>query len=116
MQFALLLYENESDFHTLPEDEQIKVMEAHMAFAAELRAAGAYVTGMPLDPVSTARRLMPKGDIQDGPYADTKEQLGGFYVIHAGSMAEAQAWARKCPAHRNGGQIEIRAVPDHEPG
>lgn len=113
MQYALLLYEDEASFHGLPEAEQMEVIRAHMAFADALRAAGAYVTGMPLEPVATARRLMPKGEVQDGPYADTKEQLGGLYIIHASSMEEAKAWAEKCPTHSLGGTIEIRAVPEH---
>lgn len=113
MQYALFLFEDEAAFMALPEAEQMAILEDHMAFSEELRAAGAYVTGMPLEPAETAKCLQAKGDIQDGPFADAKEQLGGLYVIHAGSMAEAEAWARKCPAHKNGGTIEIRPVPDY---
>ena len=113
MQFALFLFEDESAFLSLPEDQQMAVIKEHMAFSEELRAAGAYVTGMPLEPVETARCLIAKGDIQDGPFADAKEQMGGLYVINAGSMEEAEAWARKCPVHKSGGTIEIRPIPDY---
>ena len=113
MQYVLFLYEDEAQFEALPEAEQMAAIQAHMAFSDALRAAGAYVTGMPLAPSATGRLLLPRGEIQDGPFADTKEQLGGLYVIHASSMEEAKAWAEKCPAHTSGGTIEIRAVPDY---
>jgi hypothetical protein len=113
MQFALFLFEDEATFHALPEDQQMTIVEEHMVFSEELQAAGAYVTGVALEPAGTGRCLKAAGDIQDGPYADTKEQMGGVYVINAGSMAEAEAWARKCPVHKSGGTIEIRPVPDY---
>lgn len=113
MQFALFLFEDESLFQSLPEDQQMAVVQEHMAFSEELRAAGAYVTGFALEPGETARCLASTGDIQDGPFAEAKEQMGGLYVINAGSMAEAEAWAKKCPVHRSGGTIEIRPVPDY---
>ncbi|RAN33074.1 hypothetical protein HY3_13570 [Hyphomonas pacifica] len=113
MQYALFLFEDESTFFSLSEDEQMAIVQEHMAFSEELQAAGAYVTGVALEPAETARCLKAKGDIEDGPFADTKEQMGGVYVINAGSMAEAEAWARKCPVHKSGGTIEIRPVPDY---
>ena len=113
MQFALFLFEDESGFQSLPEDEQMAVVQEHMAFSEELRAAGAYVTGFALEAGETAHCLTPKGDIQDGPFAEAKEQMGGVYVINAGSMAEAEAWAKKCPVHKSGGTIEIRPIPDY---
>ncbi|MCA8899989.1 MAG: YciI family protein [Hyphomonas sp.] len=112
MQFALFLYDIET-FHDQTEAEQMAVVGEYMAYTAELEAAGAHVSGVPLDASTLARTLMPGGAIQDGPYADTKEQLGGLYIIHAGSMDEALAWARKCPSHRHGGRIEVRPIPDY---
>ena len=60
MQFALFLFEDEATFHALPEDQQMAIVEEHMAFSEELQAAGAYVTGVALEPASAVMAVGPK--------------------------------------------------------
>jgi hypothetical protein len=111
MQFMLLLHDDEAAWTGLSEDRQMAIVGEHMAYSDELQTAGAFVSGAALDPSATAKIVTGSG-IQDGPYADTKEQLGGFYLIEAASMAEAVEWAGKCPAAKTG-KVEVRPVPDY---
>lgn len=115
MKYALFLYDNE-DFQTLPEAEQMEIVSQYAAYSELLEKAGAFVFGEPLDHSTTGKTLKADGAVQDGPYADTKEQLGGFYIIEAETIDAAMDWARKCPSHQHGGQIEVRPVPDYMDG
>ena len=111
MKFVLFLYDDEAAFHGLSEAEQGAIFGQHMAYSEALEKAGAMVGGEPLDAAASARIV--RGDaVQDGPYADTKEQLGGFYVIEAASIEEAVDWAKRCPLSP-GGSVEVRPVPDY---
>lgn len=112
MQFALLLYDNES-FHEKSESDQQTIIAEHMAFSESLQKSGALVSGEPLETSSTAKTVRASGLVEDGPYADTKEQLGGFYVIDVDDMSAAIEWARKCPALKDNGSVEVRAVPNY---
>ena len=112
MQFSLLLYDDES-FHAKPEPEQEKIVAEHIAFSEKLRASGAYVGGEPLDPSSSAKTLRAGGAVEDGPFADSKEQLGGYYIIDVESIDAAVEWARQCPTHKENGTIEVRPVPNY---
>ncbi|MAP49543.1 MAG: hypothetical protein CMH90_08705 [Oceanicaulis sp.] len=109
MKYALLIYGAESQWNTLSEAEQMAMFEKHGAYSEALVQAGLMVSGEPLDVAETAKRITDDG-VQDGPYADTKEQLGGFYVIEAGTLQTALDWAAKCP-RLPGDQIEVRPVP-----
>lgn len=111
MQYALLLHDAEDSFFGLSEAEQMAVVEEHMAYSEALEKAGAMVSGAPLSPAATAR-LVRGETVEDGPFADSREQLGGFYVIEAASMDEAVAWAKRCPAAKTG-TVEVRPVPDY---
>ena len=112
MQFSLLLYDDES-FHNKPEAEQQQIVGEHMAFSEKLRTSGVFVGGEPLDPSAMAKTLRTGGTVEDGPFADTKEQLGGFYIIDVESLDAAIEWARQCPTHKNDGTIEVRPVPNY---
>lgn len=112
MQFALFLYDTE-DFQSLPESEQAAIIGQYMAYSQMLEKAGAYVSGEPLDHSGTARTLRPSGSVEDGPYSETREQLGGYYVIEAENLDAAMEWARKCPSHKHGGHIEVRPIPNY---
>lgn len=109
MKFTLLIYGAESQWNALSEAEQMAMFEQHGAYSEALVEAGLMVAGEPLDVSATAKRVTDDG-VQDGPYADTKEQLGGFYVIEADSMQTALDWAAKCP-RLPGDLIEVRPVP-----
>ncbi len=114
MKFALLIFDDES-FHDMSESEHGEVMLAHKAFADALVEAGAMVGGEPLVRSNEAATLFGDGRVQDGPFADSKEQLGGFYIIDVSGQEEALKWAAKIPSSSpNGGAVEVRAIPDYE--
>ncbi len=117
MQYALLVYENEATAY--PEGYESPafqaILEAHNAFAGELVEVGAMRGGAGLKPVDTATtvRVAPSGrTVHDGPFAETREQLGGFYLIEAENLDDAIAWAKKLPIAPSGGSIEVRPVID----
>jgi hypothetical protein len=110
MKYTLFLYGDETAFASLPPAAFVQVKAAFEGYTQVLKDAGVFVTTDWLKPSTTATMLSMKDGarrVQDGAYADTKEQLGGFYVIDVANLDEALKWAEKCPAARNG-QIEIR--------
>ena len=119
MQFALLIYDDEKVWAGLSEDDQNAIMGEYFAYTDELRKAGAHRGGEALQPISSARSLRVRdGDriVTDGPFAETKEQFGGFYLIDVDSQEDALDWAARIPSARLG-TIEIRPVVvfDREP-
>lgn len=113
MQYALLLYDNEE---AMGKDAGGSIYQAlvqqHRAFSAELRASGVQVGGAGLKSTASATTLRntPNGrTIHDGPWAESKEQLGGFYLIEVQDLDAAIAVARRVPLS-TGGSVEIRAV------
>lgn len=111
MKFMLILHDDEAAWLSLSEAEQGAVVGEHMAYVDALVKAGALVSGEPLAEAASAK-ILRGGVVQDGPYADTKEQIGGFYVIEADGMDAALEWARRCP-NTPQGAIEVRPVPDY---
>jgi len=117
MKYACLIYSDENDTtaHPQPGSEAFgKIMEGYMAFGAEAGEAGVIVAGEPLESTSTATCLRVRGGevtTTDGPFAETKEHLGGFYILDCESLDEAMKWAAKIPTASTG-TIEIRPVPD----
>jgi hypothetical protein len=86
--------------------------QGHVRFATELGAAGKMVVGERLRPDTDASRIRLKAgqhQVMDGPFAETKEALGGFYLIECDTRAEAIEWAKKIPL-REGGYIEVRPI------
>lgn len=113
--FMLLLYADERAGMQIPEADMARWMEKMNAYADALKKAGAHVAHGALGITADATTVnLRDGELQvhNGPFADTKEQLGGYYMIEAADMAEAQQWAAKCPA-AIWGHIEIRQV-SHE--
>ncbi|MCL4131246.1 UNVERIFIED_CONTAM: hypothetical protein GTU68_010758 [Idotea baltica] len=89
-------------------------MAGYMGFGEEAGAAGVLVAGEALEPTSSATSVQVRdGDVitTDGPFAETKEQLGGFYIVECDTLDEAVKWAAKIP-HAATGTIEVRPVPD----
>lgn len=111
MQYALLIYE---DHDAYPGGEQGEawqaILNAHTAFGGEVAQAGIMRGGAGLKAVQTATTVRTQGGqqtVHDGPFAETREELGGFYLIEVADLDEAIAWARKVPLSKNGA-IEIR--------
>ena len=116
MQYALLIYETPEAFSSRANpsnDEPIRA--AWRVYHRSLVEAGVYVAGDPLrlpEMGTTVRAKQGKRDIQDGPYADTKEQLGGFIILELPSLDAAIEWASRCPA-ASYGAVEVRPLaPD----
>ena len=112
MQYALLIYDDETEWAKMSEDERNGLYGEYFAFTNELRASGSYVDGNPLQPTSDATTVRVRNGEQvvtDGPFAETKEQLGGYYIVETASADEALEWAAKIPGARVG-SIEVRPV------
>lgn len=116
MQYLLLIYSNENTnaerMKKMSEADRGKVFGEWMAYTEQLKTAKVHVGGEALQPTATASTVrLRDGEriVSDGPFAETKEQLGGFYFIDAENLDEALAWAAKCPGARNG-TIEVRPV------
>ncbi|MEQ1769834.1 MAG: YciI family protein [Devosia sp.] len=112
MRYMLLLYANEAAGQSLAPDEMAAWMEKMSAYGAALKKAGALVSTGGLGLSASALTLHTEKDklqVHAGPYAETQEQLGGYFLIDADSMDAARAWAARCPAVL-WGHIEIRQV------
>lgn len=112
MQYMLLIYNNEAAWETLSPQEGEKIHGAYMEYTRQMAQAGVLRSGEALKPVSTAttvRVRSGKVTTVDGPFAETKEQLAGYYVIDVPSLDEATKWASKCPSAPVG-SIEVRPV------
>jgi hypothetical protein len=109
MQYMLLIYLEEN---ALSETERAKCYEESAGYARQLHASGQYVAAAPLHPTATATSLRIREGrklITDGPFAETREQLGGFFLIEAGNLDQAIEIAGQIPAGR-WGTVEIRPV------
>jgi hypothetical protein len=112
MQYMLLIYGDENGWESLGEEERGQMMQAYGSFTQELRDRGALVAGDALEPTQTATTVrVQSGETltTDGPFAETKEQLGGYYLVEADSLDEAIEWAAKIPAASHG-SVEVRPV------
>ena len=106
MQYVLLIYDTEGA------GERDGLMQEYFAYTDELEASGKLVSSAPLQPSATAQSVrVREGEISlsDGPFAETKEQLGGYYVIDVDTPEEAAEWAAKIPSSRFG-TVEVRAI------
>ena len=121
MQYALLIYdENTANPSPEPPDPAVwgQVMEEYNAFTAAIREAGVHRGGEALHPNPTATSVRVRDGqtmTTDGPFAETKEGLGGFYLLECADLDEALAWAARCPGSRYG-TVEVRPVIDMAPG
>jgi hypothetical protein len=113
MQYLLLIYGDEANgWESLSEEEQGEIFQAYGTYTQELQDSGAMVAGDALQPTQTATTVRVRNDetlTTDGPFAETKEQLGGYYLVDVGSLDEALEWAAKIPGARHGA-IEVRPV------
>jgi hypothetical protein len=112
MQYMLLIYGAESDWDQLPKAEQQRVFGEFMQFTQDIVASGHFKAGDPLEATNTASTVrIRNGKVltTDGPFAETKEQLGGYYLVEAANLDEAIGLAARIPSAR-WGSIEIRPV------
>lgn len=112
MKYMLLIYDNDADFEKLPQKQIEEIMEEYGRFSAALKEHGAHVSSNRLRPVASATCVRTRNGqtmLTDGPFAETKEQLGGYYLINVKDLDEALQWAAKVPSARFG-SIEVRPV------
>jgi len=116
MQYLLLIYGDEAagneQFERMSEEERNAMLGEWWRYTEELQSSGAYKAGEALQPTATGKTVRVQGGermVTDGPFAETKEQLGGFYLIDVESEDEALEWAAKMPSHPNG-CVEVRQV------
>jgi hypothetical protein len=114
MKYLCLIYDNEKTWATLPKSESDRYMGEYGAFTESIKKGGQYIAGEALQPVSTATTVRVRNgkvSTTDGPFAETKEQLGGFYMINAKDLNEALQIAARIPSARLG-SIEVRPIMD----
>ena len=114
MQYVLLIYGTEPT-EEVPRDQMAAEMDGYNAFSQHLRDRGAMLGGDALQPTSTAttvRVVDGRTITTDGPFAETKETLGGFYLVEAADLDEAIAYAAMIPGARHG-SIEVRPIWDY---
>ncbi|MGH2534642.1 MAG: YciI family protein [Thermomicrobiales bacterium] len=114
MKYLCLVYHDEKELDALPAREYDAIMEEVLAYREELRQSGHYIDASPLQPVAAATTIRVRNgkvSITDGPFAETKEQLGGFYLIDASDLNDAIRVASKMPPARLG-SIEVRPIED----
>ncbi len=115
MRYILLIHDDDAEWDAMSGEARAAIGAEFEAFNDELRAAGALVVGNELQPASTATVVSVRDDetfVTDGPFAETKEVLGGYYLVDADTLEEAIAWAAKVPSARFG-HVEVRPVALH---
>jgi hypothetical protein len=116
MKYLLALIGDESRFADMTPEQMQENMKHWDAFTSDAIEAGVHLGGEGLQPSATATtvEIQESGDpiVSDGPFAETKEQLGGFYLLDCKDLDDALAWAKKIPLP--GGTVEVRPVMDYE--
>ena len=117
MKYLCLVYHEEGRIAALPRAEWDALVAENLALCEELRRSGHFVSAAPLDSVTTAatvRVRQGRPSTTDGPFAETKEQLGGYYLVEARDLDEALEIARRIPGARFG-SVEVRRILAHDP-
>lgn len=116
MQYLLLIYSNEADNAAMPEADRTEMFAGYYAFNANAKKNGNFVAGDALTSTGTAKTVRIRDGATtttDGPFAETKEQLGGYYLVEAKDEAEALALAAQIPTAKTG-CIEVRAIMNYD--
>ena len=111
-QYMILIYDREEQWARMTEEESRRAFAEYMEYSRAMAEAGVMRAGAPLHPTAAATTVRVrdgKVTTTDGPFAETKEQLGGYYIIEVDGLDAALAWAARCPAARDG-SIEVRPV------
>ncbi len=112
MRYLLMIHTDEKAMQAAPKEAAARMMAAYGAYTTALKEAGVYIGGERLHPSSTAtvvRARDGKTQVLNGPYAEIKEQLGGYYLIEAADLDAALAWAARCPGAAIGA-VEVRPI------
>jgi hypothetical protein len=112
MKYMLLIYHDEQSWNAVSEAERQQIYLEFRQLRAELQSRGQFVTGSQLQPVTTATTVRVRDGkelVTDGPFAETHEQLGGYFLIEAGNLDEATSIAARIPSARTG-TIEVRPL------
>ena len=114
MQYILMNYVGEAGWHELTKAEQEHGLGAYIAYVEAMAKAGILRSATGLQPTSTATTVRVAGgktQVLDGPYAETKEQLGGFHIIDVADLDAAISWAARCPTALHG-VVEVRPISE----
>lgn len=112
MQYLLLIYGNENAMLNAPKEASSQMLGAYMAYTEALKKSGVWVGSNRLRPTSeatTVRNPAGKKSVINGPFAETREQLAGYYLIEAPDLDAALSWAARCPGASHG-SVEVRPV------
>lgn len=112
MQYMLLIYGDEGQENALTEAQMSEMIGAYNAYTQALQTAGVLVGGERLQPVAAATTVRVKSgktEVLNGPYAETREQLGGYYTVEVPDLDAALGWAARCPGASHG-TVEVRPV------
>lgn len=112
MQYLILIYGNEGAMLSAPKEASAQMHSAYLAYTEAMKKSGVLLGGNRLRPTSDATTVRAPGGKQqvlNGPFAETKEQLGGYYLIEAPDLDAALSWAKRCPGAQHGA-IEVRPV------
>lgn len=116
MKYLLTIFGDEGGWEDVSPEEMKAGMEPWSEYSRQVIEAGVFVAGEGLQPSATATTLSNTGgaerSVTDGPFAETKEQLGGFYLLDCANLDEALEWAKKIPV-QEGGSVEVRPVMDY---
>lgn len=115
MKYAIVIYEGEQAFAARSNGQQDEYWGAWTAYTKAISEAGVITGGSALQPPATATTVRGNNGarlVHDGPYADTKEQLGGFILIDVKDLDTAMDWAARCPAVAWGGAVEVRPLQE----
>ena len=112
MQYLMLIYEAEAEWNAIPDGEKQGIFKRYMDLRGELKQSSKYIGGNQLQPIATATTVRVRNGkkaVTDGPFAETKEHLGGYFLVEAKDLDEALAIAGRIPGAEVG-SIEVRPV------
>jgi hypothetical protein len=112
MQYLLMLYAEERGWNNLTKAEQEQGVAAYRAYTEALQKAGVLRSSNRLQPISAATTVKVKDgkpQVLDGPYVESKEQIGGYYLIEVADLDAALSWAARCPGASHG-TVEVRPI------
>jgi hypothetical protein len=116
MKYLCLIYDEEAKFGTMSKADGDALMQDYFTFTKEIRASGHYLGGNDLQPTRSATTIRVRNgrlSTTDGPFAETKEQLGGYYLVEAKDLNEAVQIAARIPSAKRG-SIEVRPIQEHQ--